>query len=56
MEELPPKTGKNSAYMPNLPAALCACFGQGDANGSLPVTIPSLDKKYRMVVDTMPED
>ena len=41
-------TGAGSAYMPNLPAALCACFGQEAAEGKLPVHIPALDDRYQI--------
>jgi len=46
MRALPPETGAGSAYAPNLPAALCACFGVGTAEGKLPVSIPSLNEDY----------
>ena len=46
MRQLPPESGTGSAYAPNLPAALCACFGVGAAGGSLPVNIPALDENY----------
>lgn len=46
MREVPPEFGEGSAYAPNLPAALCACFGVGAANGRLPVNLPALDEDY----------
>ena len=46
MRQLPPESGTGSAYAPNLPAALCACFGVGAADGRLPVDIPALDENY----------
>ena len=32
------------AYNANVPAALCAIFGDGEMEGSLPITIPALEK------------
>ena len=46
MRQIPPDHGEGSAYAPNLPAALCACFGMGKAGGMLPVDIPALDEGY----------
>ncbi len=46
MRKLPAETGEGSAFAPNLPAALCACFGVGGAEGRLPVDIPTLDENY----------
>jgi len=46
MKELLPQSGEGSAYMPNLPAAICACMGYGEASGKLPVDIPKLDDTY----------
>lgn len=42
----PARRGEGSAYAPNLPAALCACFGMGRADGKLPVNLPALDENY----------
>ena len=47
MKEIPPETGTGSAYVPNLAAALCACFGDGEMMGQLPVDIPQLDVNYQ---------
>ncbi len=49
MEEMPPESGNGSGYMPNLPAAICACFGMGEAKGQAPVTIPALDENYKII-------
>ncbi len=46
MRAVPAPAGEGSAYAPNLPAALCACFGAGGAGGQLPVDIPALDAGY----------
>ncbi|MBR3585681.1 MAG: hypothetical protein IKO00_06665 [Oscillospiraceae bacterium] len=49
MREVPAApTGAGSAYMPNLPAALCACFGQEATEGELPVSIPALSDRYEI--------
>ncbi|MCR4672466.1 MAG: glycoside hydrolase family 3 protein [Lachnospiraceae bacterium] len=52
MPELPPETGEDSAYCPNLAAALVACFGEGQADGKLPVNIPEVDENYK-ITDTI---
>ena len=44
MPTLPPK---GSTWSANLPEGLLACFGQGSADGRLPVNIPTLDEQYR---------
>ena len=51
MRELPPASGKNSGFMPNLPAALCACFGMGEANGQTPVFLPEIDQHYNYITE-----
>jgi len=48
MRAVPPEQGEGSAYAPNLPAALCACFGVGEAGGRLPVDLPALDGEYNI--------
>ena len=44
MQELPTE---GSSWSANLPSGLLACFGQGEANGRLPVSIPALDEAYQ---------
>ena len=44
MQELP---AEGNSWSANLPAGLLACFGQGEANGRLPVNIPMLDEAYQ---------
>ena len=44
MRELP---AEGTAWSPNLPAGLLACFGAGEAGGTLPVQIPALDANYQ---------
>ena len=53
MRAVPPESGEGSAWAPNLPAALCACFGEGEANGNLPVDIPALDGDYAYTEDIL---
>ena len=48
MRTLPSETGAGSGYVPNLAAGLCACFGQGEATGRLPVDLPALDESYAL--------
>ena len=48
MRSVPAASGAGSAYVPNLPAALCACFGDGVPGGALPVDIPVIDAEYNM--------
>ena len=48
MRAVPPASGEGSAYAPNLPAALCACFGVGTADGKLPVDLPPLTEDFRI--------
>lgn len=43
MREMP---AEGSSWSANLPAGLLACFGQGAAEGKLPVNIPELDDHY----------
>ena len=38
---------EESAWSTNLPAGLLACFGAGEAGGTLPVSIPALDETYK---------
>lgn len=51
MREIPPASGEGSAYMPNLPAAICACFGMGEPEGKLPVSLPEIDDNYKLIVN-----
>ena len=48
MRAVPPAEGQGSAYVPNLPAALCACFGSGEPGGKLPVNLPALNEDYSL--------
>ena len=51
MREVPPASGEGSAYMPNLPAGICACFGMGEPGGTVPVTLPQIDENYRLTTN-----
>ena len=53
MRAVPTETGEGSAYAPNLPAALCACFGVGEPVGRLPVNIPALNEDYGISGDIL---
>lgn len=48
MRAIPPTEGEGSAYAPNLAAGLCATFGMGEANGSLPVNLPAIGDHYEI--------
>ena len=50
MREVPLASGPDSGYMPNLPSAICACFGMGEARGQVPVKIPELDENYHLIM------
>ena len=43
MKAVPPASGEGSAWVPDLPAALCAAFGAVECRGRLPVNLPKLD-------------
>jgi beta-N-acetylhexosaminidase len=55
MREIPSASGEGSAYVPNLEAALMACFGGSDISGRLPVNIPALDENYQMTDEILYE-
>ena len=44
---------EGSAWSPNLPAGLLACFGIGETKGVLPVNIPTLDEAYCTTNETL---
>ena len=48
MRAVPADSGASSAYVPNLPAALCACFGAIEPQGVLPVDLPALDDAFHI--------
>ena len=50
MPELP---AEGSSWSANLPEGLLTCFGQGEANGRLPVSIPALDEAYQPTSDIL---
>ncbi len=47
MAKLPPLTGAGSGFIANLPAALCACLGEGEPEGTLPVRVPLIRDRYQ---------
>lgn len=53
MRAVPPESGEGSAYVPNLPAAICACFGACDAPGILPVNLPKLNEQYQLTEEIL---
>lgn len=55
MRAIPPTEGQGSAYAPNLAAGLCACFGMGEVNGSLPVSLPALGDNYGLTDEVLYE-
>ena len=52
MNELPKE---KSAYMVNLPAAICAVFGEYEPAGRLPVNIPAMDENYEFTEEILYE-
>ena len=48
MTTVPNASGAGSAWVPNLPAAICAAFGVGEPAGSLPVDVPALDADFHL--------
>ena len=53
MSKVPPKSGEGSAYIPNLPVAILASFGQYEAGGKLPVNIPAIDDDYLLTEEVL---
>ena len=48
MKTIPPESGEGSAWVPDLPAAICAAFGVVQPRGKLPVSLPKLDEAYHL--------
>ena len=48
MKSLPPESGEDSAWVPNLAAAICAAFGAVQPQGELPVDLPKLDEGFQL--------
>ena len=48
MKTIPPESGEGSAWVPDLPAAICAAFGAVLPRGKLPVSLPKLDEAYHL--------
>ena len=53
MRALPPESGAGSAWVPDLPAAICAAFGAMQPEGVLPVNLPKLDGDYRLTEEIL---
>ena len=53
MRDQPADSGAGSAYAPNLPAAICACFGAVEPGGRLPVNLPTLDEDGQIANDIL---
>ena len=49
MRSVPAESGAGSAYAPNLPAAICACYGVGEPAGILPVDLAAMDGDYHLI-------
>ena len=48
MRTVPAESGAGSAWVPDLPAAICAAFGAVQPEGYLPVNLPTLDGDYNL--------
>lgn len=48
MSSVPAESGENSAWVPDLPAAICAAFGAVQPQGELPVDLPKLDENFHL--------
>ncbi len=53
MRGVPPESGEGSAWVPDLPAAICAAFGAVQPNGRLPVNLPKLDEAYHLTEEVL---
>lgn len=53
MKTVPPESGEGSAWVPDLPAAICAAFGVVQPQGKLPVNLPKLDEGYRLTEEIL---
>jgi len=53
MKTMPPESGEGSAWVPDLPAAICAAFGVVQPRGKLPVSLPKLDEAYHLTGETL---
>jgi len=46
-------SGEGSAWVPDLPAAICAAFGAVQPKGKLPVSLPKLDEAYHLTEEIL---
>ena len=53
MRAMPSESGEGSAWVPNLPAAICAAFGAVQPRGKLPVNLPKLDEAYHLTEEIL---
>jgi len=47
------ESGEGSAWVPNLPAGICAAFGVVEPAGQLPVNLPKLDAAYHLTDEVL---
>ena len=53
MTAIAPDSGEGSAWVPDLPAAICAAFGAVQPQGKLPVNLPKLDAAYHLTEEVL---
>ena len=53
MTAIAPVSGEGSAWVPDLPAAICAAFGAVQPQGKLPVNLPKLDAAYHLTEEVL---
>lgn len=53
MSAITPDSGEGSAWVPDLPAAICAAFGAVQPQGKLPVNLPKLDDAYHLTDEVL---
>lgn len=49
IRQISPENGREINFVPNLPAALCICFGCGEANGKVPVYLPEINENKKLI-------
>ena len=47
------ESGEGSAWVPDLPAGICAAFGAVEPTGQLPVNLPKLDEAYHLTDEVL---
>ena len=53
MKTVPAESGAGSAWVPDLPAGICAAFGAVQPQGLLPVDLPELDENNHLTAQTL---